>query len=109
MKLLPTKLTIGEFTHEQIQRDDRFAIYSQVREGSNHVNYEVIRIQSHGDGKIPNGDGTFREVEAGETYPKANSWGRNGWTFSSLPEAQERFFQLGSTSTAEAGSEGLES
>lgn len=109
MKRLPTTLTIGEFTHEQIQRDDRFAIYRQSREGSESVSYEVIRIQTHEDGRIPNGDGTFREIEAGETYPKAHHWGRDGWTFSSLVEAQERFSQLGSTSTAEEGSKGLES
>lgn len=108
MKRLPTTLTIGEFTHEQIQRDDRFAIYSQQREGSESVNYEVIRIQTHEDGRIPNGDGTFRDIESGETYPKANSWGRNGWTFPTLVDAQRRFSELGSTNTAEAGSKGLE-
>jgi hypothetical protein len=109
MKRLPTTLRIGDFTHEQIQRDDRFAIYSQKGDDSDHLAYEVIRIQTHGDGKIPNGDGTFREIEAGETYPKAHHWGREGWTFSSLVEAQRRLSELGSIRTAEEGSEGLES
>lgn len=109
MKRLPTTIRIGEFTHEQIQRDDRFAIYSQKWDGSDRLSYEVIRIQTHGDGQIPNGDGTFRKIEAGETYPKAHQWGREGWTFSSLVEAQQRFFELGSITTAEEGSKGLES
>lgn len=93
MNTLPTQLKIAGFTHTQIDRDGDLAIYRQSKEGQ-HDSYEVIRIQSHEAAEIPNGDGTFRTVEAGETYPKANSWGRDGWTFATEDTARWKMGSL---------------
>lgn len=93
MNQLPKSLTIAGFQHTQIDRDGDIALYRQSKPGQ-HDAFEVIIVQSHEAAKIPNGDGTFREVEAGETYPKATSWGRNGWTYGQESFARAKFRDL---------------
>lgn len=90
MKLLPTKLTFDGFLLTQIAREEDLAIYRQFKPGKSEA-FEVIRIQSHGAATIPNGDGTFREVEAGESYPKSHKWGTEGWTLRTEEEAFAKF------------------
>jgi hypothetical protein len=93
MNILPKSLTIAGFQHTQIMRDENYAVYRQSQELQMDT-FEVIRIQKHKAGVIPNGDGTFREVEEGETYPKANRWGIDGWTFREERDAMEKFWEL---------------
>lgn len=93
MKLLPTKLTFDGFNLQQIAREGDLAIYRQSKPGKSEA-FEVVRIQSHGEATIPNGDGTFREVEAGESYPKSHRWGTGGWTLRTEEDAFAKFNAL---------------
>jgi hypothetical protein len=73
-----------------IRRLGRVAIYRQHLPGGNpdHDAYEVIVTQ------LRNTDHTGQRVETYESYPTAESWGKKGWTFTSLTSAVQKLKQL---------------
>lgn len=94
MNKLPKTLRTDHFNLTQIKRDENFAIYLQSKPNQ-AVAYEVIRIRKHEATEIKNPDGTTqRNIEAGETYPKAPRWGRDGWTYARRPDAERKFSEL---------------
>ena len=55
------------------------------------VHFEVIRIRI---GKLHPLDQNRDGVDAAETYPPAAAWGTDGWTFTTLKDAETRFGSL---------------
>lgn len=100
MKTLPTKLEYDGFNLTQIAREGLIAVYEQRKPGVNHVGYETIRIQTHKAATIPNGDGTFRDVEEGESYPKSHRWGVDGFTSTTREAAMQKFCEMVKEDTA---------
>jgi hypothetical protein len=73
-----------------IRRLGRMAIYRQHLPGGNpaHDAYEVILPQ------VRNTDYEGQPVEPYEGYPAAESWGKKGWTFTSLAKAVQKLKEV---------------
>lgn len=89
MKPLDTQFTSRGFTHTLIERHSNVALYARQRAGSQVKHYEVIRVKSHNGFTL--GGVT---VPPAETYPGAESWGTDGFTFNDLESAREKFQTL---------------
>src|SRR5215510_11052265 len=72
------------FQYDQIAREGMVAIYSQTHTASGTIRYETVRLHIQAEHTWPNGTTTPEK----EAYPAATAWGRRGWTFFTLPEAQ---------------------
>jgi hypothetical protein len=73
-----------------VERVGRVAIYRQHLPGGNpeHDAYEVVLPQ------VRNTNHEGEPVEPYEAYPSAESWGKKGWTFTSLAKAVQKLEQL---------------
>jgi hypothetical protein len=90
MTPLPAVIRKNGFELTMVRRVGRLAIYRQHLPGGNsdHDAYEVILAQT----RDTNHDG--EAVEPYECYPAAESWGKKGWTFTSLAKAVQKIKQL---------------
>src|SRR5213596_2853447 len=90
MTPLPASISKAGFELTLIKRVGRLAIYRQHLPGGNpdHDAYEVILPQ------VRNTDHKGQPVEVYEGYPVAESWGKKGWTFTSLAKAVQKLKKL---------------
>jgi hypothetical protein len=90
MTPLPAVIHKGGFELTLLLRNGRVAIYRQHRLSStpDHDAYEVILPQV----RTTNHRG--ESVEPYEAFPSAESWGKKGWTFTTLAKAVQRLLQL---------------
>ena len=81
---LPTRFRHNGFDYRQITREGDAAIYEQRWTGcvEPSIAYEVIRIRRRDGFQI---GGRF--VEPAEVYPKSESWGVDGFTFTNKEAA----------------------
>jgi hypothetical protein len=86
---LPGSFRKYGFLYEQLDRTEHFAIYRQTRHGMS--DFEVIRIRSQSQREVQG-----RLYRAGECYPSSAEWGRHGWTFTALGDAQRKLVELNS-------------
>lgn len=88
MKPLKSNFLLKGFTFSLIKREGDRAIYKKTRAVDNcsFVGFEVIKVGKHNGYNI---GGVF--VEPSEMYPGDSLWGRKGFTFTSLEQA-EKFF-----------------
>lgn len=77
------------YDHHQITREGDIAIFRRRRTGGQHEHYEVVRIREHGE-RVMGGV----TIPAGEHYPSSEKWGKDGWTYTSFPEAQAKLATL---------------
>jgi hypothetical protein len=90
MTRLPRIVRKSGFELSLLLRNGRVPIYRQHRPGSNpeHDAYEVILPQTR------NTNHKGEPVEPYEAFPSAESWGKKGWTFTSLFKAVQKLLQL---------------
>ncbi len=90
MTPLPAVIRKGGFELTMITRVGRAAIYRQHLPGGNPDRdaYEVILPQ------VRNTDHKGEPVEPYEGYSAAESWGKKGWTFTSLAKAVQKLKEL---------------
>ena len=90
MTRLPTIVRKGGFELALVLRTGRVAIYRQHRPDGDpdHDAYEVILPQ------VRNTNHKGEPVKPYEVFPSAESWGKKGWTFTSLPKALQTLLQL---------------
>jgi len=90
MTLLPTVIHKAGFELTMIKRVGRVSIYRQHLPGGNpdHDAYEVIVAQ------VRNTNHRGQPVDPYEGYPAAESWGKEGWTFTDRPKAVQKLTQL---------------
>jgi hypothetical protein len=97
MTPLPAVIRKGGFELTLVKRVGRVAIYRQHLPGGSpdHDAYEVIVPQ------VRHTNHKGETVEPYEGYPAAESWGKNGWTFTNASKAVQKLKQLaGKTSRA---------
>ena len=85
--------TKGPWFHTQLVRNGKTAIYERWKEDDRSVvalHYEVVIFQPPTTTKLPDGRAYTRQ----ESYPPSSQWGRAGWTFRTLEEAQAKFATL---------------
>ena len=90
-KPLPKQFRHDGFTYRQIAREGDAAIYEQTWNGCENpsVSWEVIRVRRREGFRI---NGRF--VEAAEVYPRSESWGVDGFTFTDKDTAFAKLRQL---------------
>ena len=90
MTLLGAAIRKGGFELTLIRRVGRVALYRQHLPGGNpdHDAYEVILPQ------VRNTNHEGEPVAPYEGYPTAESWGKKGWTFTSLAKAVQKLKKL---------------
>ncbi len=95
-KPLPKEFRRDGFTYRQIYREGDFAIYEQTWNGcrSPSISYEVIRIRRRDGFQI---GGRF--VAAGEVYPKAETWGVDGFTLTDKDAAFAKLREISLATT----------
>jgi hypothetical protein len=91
MKKLEKQFVKKGFKFTQVTRKGDVAIYKQenAKLKNPKANYEVVIIKSHNGYEIGGS-----KIVAAEVYPGSTQWGLLGWTYSDLPEAEERFKKI---------------
>jgi hypothetical protein len=85
MQPVETHFEEGNFHYEQLSREGDLAIYRQSHRHGAMVRFEVVRIRPQPAHTWPDG----RTSPERETYPGASRWGSDGWTCTTLAEAQQ--------------------
>lgn len=88
-KVIPSEFKKKGFTYKCVRRDGMKAIYEQTRDDSTIHNYEVVKLGRHA-GYMMGGV----TIEPAETYPGASLWGIQGWTCTTLEDANNRYNAL---------------
>jgi hypothetical protein len=90
-KPLPIQFRRDGFNYRQIARERDAAIYEQTWSGRSNASvcYEVIRIRRREGFQI---DGRF--VEPAEVYPKSETWGVDGFTFTDKDAAFTKLWEV---------------
>ena len=97
MKILPTTFGSDGFDFRQLGREADIAIFVKQKPAFRFKSYEVVIIQKRDAYIWPNGQTT----PADEAMPSSRDWGKYGWTYQTLEDAELRF-----KSRAEAQFEG---
>jgi hypothetical protein len=90
---LPLRFEKSGWHFSQVARAGDVALYrrSKLYDGTEGaVHYEVIRIAHQREGLGKHGI----VYAAKELYPPSASWGKRGWTFKTLPDAQATYATL---------------
>lgn len=89
MKVLEKHTTGHGFDHDVIERQGMAALVAATHKTSKHRHWEVWHIQSHPDMEVHG-----HASPAAEYPPGPNSWGKQGWTYVTEPEARIRYARL---------------
>ena len=96
MKTLPTTFGSDGFDFEQLRREGDVAIFVKQKPGlvceylASCRSYEVVIIQKQDAYTWPNGLTT----PAHEAMPSPRDWGKYGWTYPTLDDAELRLKSL---------------
>ena len=94
MKKIEKVFVKANFRHELVKRKKDVAVYKRSQLGYNHHHYEVVKISKHNGYNM---GGAY--IEAAETYPGNSLWGIQGWTCTTLEQAEKHFQKLLKRST----------
>jgi hypothetical protein len=92
MRTIQETFQKGGWAFRRIKRHGNWAIFERTALRDNaKPHYEVVRIRSHNGFKIP---GTAETSKPSEFYPSDAAWGRDGFTFLTIQQAQNRFEEV---------------
>jgi len=89
MKTLETEFKSHGFNYKQVKRDGDVAIFLKTKLDHRTESYEVVRVK-----KYPTYTINGVEILEHESLPGDESWGNDGFTYTSLDRAKEKFFAL---------------
>jgi hypothetical protein len=89
MKTIPEQFTESGFTHRQLVREGRVAIFERQHANASLPHFEVVVIDSHNGYEIAG-----VQCPPAEMYPGAKQWGKKGWTFTDHSQAVDKFETL---------------
>jgi hypothetical protein len=90
MNKLPVTFRSDDFEFQQLRREGDIAIFVKQKPTFSFKSYEVVIIQKRDAYTWPNGQTT----PAHEAMPSSRDWGKHGWTYQSLKDAEARFKSL---------------
>ena len=73
------------YTFKQIKREGAISIYKQINQKGEVSAYEVVILRKKREPFSQN-----RSLQ----YPQASEWGKYGWTYEKLENAQKKYEQL---------------
>ena len=88
MKTLETNFRKNGYEYELVKRNEIAAIFAQKSEGR-VIAYETIIIKFYAYTNTGN-----HIIEGGEYYPTTKMWGKDGFTYHFLHQAEERFQKI---------------
>ena len=88
MKLLPITFTAGGFQFRQLWREGNVALFEKSK-SENNRSFEVVRIQRR-NARLAFG----KTLPASEVMPSSERWGKDGWTYTDLEHARQKFRTL---------------
>ena len=97
MQIIETEFEDRTFRYTQLARQGMIALYTQTHKPSGVTRYEVVILRVAAAHTWPNGSVSPER----ETYPGATAWGRYGWTFFVLGDAQAHLAALAAQRLAE--------
>lgn len=89
MRKLPETFKKSGFDYLLIERQRNAAIYRQTKLPALWECYEVGKIRQN-----PAREAFGVQIEAAESWPSSEEWGRNGWTYRHLSAAKKRLGSL---------------
>ena len=90
MKTLSRTFRSDDFDFERLAREGDIALFVKQKPPFKFQNYEVVIIQKRDAYTWPDGQIT----PAHEAMPSSRDWGKYGWTFQTLEDAELRFKSL---------------
>ena len=88
MKTLPINLRKNGFDYTQVLRNDKYAVYRQYV--TPEIEYfEVFIIKTH-----PERFFKGRIIQASESFPGNEAFGKTAWTFQNLAKAMSKYNSL---------------
>jgi hypothetical protein len=82
--------TRDRYRHELLERAGDVCLVERTNQLTDSVHWEVVVLRP--DPARPGPGGT--QLPAGERYPSGNDWGRFGWTYTTLPEARQKWAEV---------------
>lgn len=94
-KPIPERFTKCGFKFAQVERQGDVAIFLKSSPHGGR-SFEVVKIGGH-DGYTIAG----KYIEPAETYPSSETWGSDGFTYTTLENAKNRFASMRETPSKE--------
>jgi hypothetical protein len=79
--------TRNRFHHALVRRSGRLCLVARTNLATGSVHWEVVHLRRRQAETVPSGN----QIPPHDAYPHTESWGTNGWTYTTLPDAEERF------------------
>ncbi len=90
-----TRSFVSGFTYHLVKRQGNYAIYEQRSTEHDHSFYEVIEVKVVKMRESDDfGRGLTEKYSHREIYPSTTNWGKTGWSYRHLKNAQARFNKL---------------
>ncbi len=85
MRILPTTFGSDDFQFQQLEREGDIALFVKQKPPLTFKSYEVVIVQKRDQVTWRNGLTTPTQ-----TPPSSRDWGKYGWTFQTLEDAELR-------------------
>ena len=95
---LAFSFTKNRYRHRLLERAGDCCLVERTNLETGRLHWEVVCLQTRDAETSPSG----RSYPAREVYPGSNEWGGHGWTYTTLPDAAQKYRALGDTSESEA-------
>lgn len=92
MKLLESELSKNGFTYKLVERNEFKAIYSQW-DGGRIVGFEVFKVKKQKATTLILSGNTIY-LEAKETYPNNEDFGKRAWAYKTLAQAVKKYHEI---------------
>jgi hypothetical protein len=89
--------TRDRYVHRLIERSGDVCLVARENLETGSVHWEVVRLLTETAQTLRG-----RLYEPHERYPSTEQWGERGWTFTTLPEAEQKCRALAPTAESEA-------
>jgi hypothetical protein len=90
--------TRDRYRHLLLERTGDICLVTRDNLETGSVHWEVVRLQIRPAETMPDG----RAYPAREVYPGSSAWGTRGWTYTTRPEAEQKYRALASGLETEA-------
>ena len=92
--------TRDRYRHELLERDGDVCLVERTNQLTDSVHWEVVILRHEGTRRGPQG----KTLPPHERYPSGNDWGEYGWTYTTLPEARQKWAEVSAPRRQKGGS-----
>jgi hypothetical protein len=92
--------TKDRYVHALLERDGDVCLVERTNQLTDSVHWEVVVLRYEA-ARVGPGRHHFA---ARERYPSGNDWGSYGWTYTTLPEARQKWAEVSAARRQKGGS-----